>query len=256
LRTAAVPELPASSPPRLWMTLGLAFAAHGVLGLVPSAPRAVPDAVQPEAELESLPEDTAPSPPAGPAVAFAPSEAPSLKAVHPTACGGKAKAVHADDDVDPNLAPALAVPILHGQTADALLEGATRIGADDGTGDGEGEGGGGGRGKGNGAGGGKGAGGSVPVLGRGKGRGAGLLMDRDWSDCGVPSGPDRTFVKLTVRCDERGRPLVVTVLEAPNGEFAAAAKKCAFRHNFAPARDEDGKPTAGSTPPFIVRFIR
>ena len=66
---------------------------------------------------------------------------------------------------------------------------------------------------------------------------------------------DQTVVlRVAVRAD--GRPDRVDVLSDPGVGFGAAARLCALRTRFEPARDSGGQPIAALSPPIRVHFSR
>jgi len=94
-------------------------------------------------------------------------------------------------------------------------------------------------------------------------RPAGVLGSTTWSTCPFPAEAEQAQVSsarvtLVVSVDARGRPRSATVQsETPSGfGFAARARQCALARRFQPARDADGKPVAGTTPPLNIRFTQ
>jgi protein TonB len=70
------------------------------------------------------------------------------------------------------------------------------------------------------------------------------------------AGAHNAVVRIVVSVSLRGTPERVTVLSDPGLGFGAAAKRCALSQRFLPALDAEGRPTAGTTSPFSVRFTR
>lgn len=94
-------------------------------------------------------------------------------------------------------------------------------------------------------------------------RPAGVLGSKNWSTCPFPAEAEQAQVSsarvtLVVSVDARGRPRSAAVQsEAPSGfGFAAQARQCALARRFEPARDADGEPVAGTTPPLHIRFTQ
>jgi protein TonB len=59
---------------------------------------------------------------------------------------------------------------------------------------------------------------------------------------------------VTVRPD--GSALSVKVVSDPGHGFGRAARECALRQMYMPARDKQGHPVVGTTPPINVKFTR
>jgi protein TonB len=75
-------------------------------------------------------------------------------------------------------------------------------------------------------------------------------------DCDFPLGRAahaRVAIVVTVRPD--GTPESVEIVSDPGHGFAPAARECAMRQRFLPARDRDGNPVLGKTRPFTVRYV-
>jgi protein TonB len=76
-------------------------------------------------------------------------------------------------------------------------------------------------------------------------------------DCEFPLGTTHYHEKVgmivTVRPD--GTPDSVEIVSDPGHGFAPAARDCAMRQRFVPARDGDGNPVPGKTRPFNVRYV-
>jgi protein TonB len=94
-----------------------------------------------------------------------------------------------------------------------------------------------------------------------KSRLPGLLGSVDWNDCPFPAEADaeqidQAFVMIQVRVKPDGSPESVAVLQDPGHGFGREARKCAMRKKFSPGLDPDGRPIAGTTKPFRVRFER
>jgi hypothetical protein len=75
---------------------------------------------------------------------------------------------------------------------------------------------------------------------------------------GEEEGSDRNTADATIeiKVSRDGEAEDVKVLQAPNPNFAAAAKACPFQQQFQPALDDNGKPVAGVIPAFVIHFIR
>ncbi len=71
-----------------------------------------------------------------------------------------------------------------------------------------------------------------------------------------PNAPNAAAVLVQVRTDAAGRPRSVTVQRDPGHGFGPAAKACAMRQTYQPARDTEGREVPGETRPFLVRFHR
>jgi periplasmic protein TonB len=69
-------------------------------------------------------------------------------------------------------------------------------------------------------------------------------------------GVDDAVVTLQVSVSAEGKASGATVLSDPGHGFGRAARQCALARTYSPARDADGKPTAGKTPPIRVKFSR
>ncbi len=63
-------------------------------------------------------------------------------------------------------------------------------------------------------------------------------------------------VLLRVRVNAEGTVEAVTLLDDPGHGFGAAATACARATRFAPAKDEEGRAVAATSPPIRVRFTR
>jgi protein TonB len=62
-------------------------------------------------------------------------------------------------------------------------------------------------------------------------------------------------VSVRVLVTPDGRPIQVDVLADPGSGFGEAARACALKHTYEPAR-EDGRAVRGYTTPFNIRFAR
>lgn len=78
------------------------------------------------------------------------------------------------------------------------------------------------------------------------------------SGCDFPddAGDLNPVVPIIVSVSAEGKPLAVEVLQDPGRGFGAAARACAMRLMYRPARDARGKPIAAKTGPVRVRFTR
>jgi protein TonB len=100
----------------------------------------------------------------------------------------------------------------------------------------------------------------VPAAGPDLSRPAGLSGGTDW-DCPFPPESDidqidfqKVPVIITVRGD--GMPDAVRVLKDPGHGFGRAARQCALKYRFEPARDREGHPLPSSSFTVNVRFTR
>jgi protein TonB len=100
----------------------------------------------------------------------------------------------------------------------------------------------------------------APAAGPDLSRPPSISGGNDWN-CSFPPEADadeinfqRVPIAVTVRAD--GTPENVRVLGDPGHGFGRAARQCAMRQRFEPARDREGRPVAGTMPNFIVRFTR
>jgi len=87
-----------------------------------------------------------------------------------------------------------------------------------------------------------------------------LSGSSDW-DCPFPPEADvdqidlqKVPIVVTVRAD--GTPESVRVVSDPGHGFGRAARQCAMRQRFEPARNREGHPVAGVLPNINVRFTR
>ncbi|MBX3204523.1 MAG: energy transducer TonB [Labilithrix sp.] len=86
-----------------------------------------------------------------------------------------------------------------------------------------------------------------------------LAPNRSW-DCRLPEAAhsmdyDRVSVVIEVHVGADGRPERVDVLQDPGYGFGEAAKDCAMKMRYVPARGSDGEPIRSSTGPFKVRYF-
>lgn len=89
---------------------------------------------------------------------------------------------------------------------------------------------------------------------------AGVRAGQSWS-CPFPAAADaakvdRGVVVLQVNVDAAGNALSTNVLSDPGYGFGGAAATCALSRKYEPARDRQGNPTPGVTPPIRVTFSR
>jgi len=63
-------------------------------------------------------------------------------------------------------------------------------------------------------------------------------------------------VVIVARVSANGGAESIAIVTDPGQGFGAAARSCASRQRFDLAVDRDGRPVAGSTSPFRVRFTR
>lgn len=78
------------------------------------------------------------------------------------------------------------------------------------------------------------------------------------SDCDFPddANVDTAVVQVAVTVSAEGKALRVEVLSDPGQGFGAAARVCAMKQPYRPARDKTGRLVTAKTPPFRVRFTR
>jgi protein TonB len=84
---------------------------------------------------------------------------------------------------------------------------------------------------------------------------AALSPHGQW-DCDFPPhqrNDARVRMIVTVRAD--GSAEAVDIVSDPGRGFGQAARDCAMRQTFVPARDEDGHPQRSKTPEFTIHFI-
>ena len=86
------------------------------------------------------------------------------------------------------------------------------------------------------------------------------LATEDWS-CPWPAEADadqvdEQTVVLRVVVNASGDPQSAAVLADPGHGFGAAARACAMRTHFTPARNAGGVPVSATSPPIRVRFTR
>jgi periplasmic protein TonB len=86
------------------------------------------------------------------------------------------------------------------------------------------------------------------------------LRTNNWN-CPWPSEADaeqinEQFVVLRVVVDKSGSVISARVINEPGFGFGDAAKTCAMRTHFSPARDAQGDPVQAESPPIRVRFVR
>jgi protein TonB len=86
-------------------------------------------------------------------------------------------------------------------------------------------------------------------------------LDSDEWRCPWPHAADQEQIddeSVTLRAlvEADGRPRSISVLEDPGHGFGDAARACALRTRFTPARDRDGHATRALSPPIRVRFTR
>ncbi len=77
-----------------------------------------------------------------------------------------------------------------------------------------------------------------------------------WPEAAQESDLRDVRVSITVRVDRDGAPEAVQVVASPLPMFAEAARQCAMAEEYRAALDDDGHHTAGSTPLFVVHFVR
>lgn len=83
---------------------------------------------------------------------------------------------------------------------------------------------------------------------------------RDWACAWPESESDSDLrdarVSLSVHVDASGGATRIEAIGSPSDAFADAARHCALRERYRPARDDEGRSTEGSTSPFTVHFVR
>jgi protein TonB len=108
------------------------------------------------------------------------------------------------------------------------------------------------------------SGGDAPASGQPTGAAGGArgvsLDDRSWS-CPWPRQADadqidEQTVVIRVLVDTDGQTQSVQIVADPGHGFGEAARTCALRARFTPARDLHGEPVRAMSPPIAVRFIR
>jgi protein TonB len=82
-----------------------------------------------------------------------------------------------------------------------------------------------------------------------------------WDRCAYPREAfekqvDRAEVPLRVHVAADGTPERVEILRDPGAGFADAARDCAMKQLYAPARDGEGNAIAGQTRRIVARFMR
>jgi protein TonB len=87
-----------------------------------------------------------------------------------------------------------------------------------------------------------------------------LPPDRNWQ-CAFPPEADTDQIDfqivpvlVTVRPD--GTAQSVKIISDPGHGFGRAARECALRQRFTPAKDRQGRAVGGTTPPINVKFTR
>jgi len=78
-------------------------------------------------------------------------------------------------------------------------------------------------------------------------------------DCAFPAEAgdiDHAVVSIVVDVRKDGSAASVEIMRDPGHGFGGAARSCAFRQRFEPARDRAGHAVGGLTSPFNVRFTR
>jgi protein TonB len=77
-------------------------------------------------------------------------------------------------------------------------------------------------------------------------------------DCAFPSGADgdSAVVPMIVTVGADGKALAVEIIQDPGAGFGSAARSCAMRLRFRPARDPRGQNIVGKTKMFRFRFTR
>jgi protein TonB len=88
-----------------------------------------------------------------------------------------------------------------------------------------------------------------------------VSLDQSAWNCPWPAEADAEHVneqtvvlQASVRAD--GRADKVGILSDPGFGFGTAARLCALRTRFEPARDRDGQPITAESPPIRVHFFR
>jgi periplasmic protein TonB len=99
-----------------------------------------------------------------------------------------------------------------------------------------------------------------PEPGPDRSRSAGVIAALT-DECQFPAqagiaGIDHAVVVMVVRVRPDGTAAGASVISDPGYGFGEAARQCAFRTQFIPARDRSGKAISGETRPFNFRFTR
>jgi hypothetical protein len=78
-------------------------------------------------------------------------------------------------------------------------------------------------------------------------------------DCPWPAeaaGIDHAVAHVVAEVDAQGRAVGARLVDDPGSGFGPRAIACALRHRYIPGHDGVGRPVAGETRPFAVRFDR
>lgn len=77
-----------------------------------------------------------------------------------------------------------------------------------------------------------------------------------WPDDQQESDLRDARVSIRVSVDRDGDPQSVQIVKTPGPTFAEAARRCALGESYEGALDDDGHRIAGTTPLFVVHFVR
>jgi len=77
-----------------------------------------------------------------------------------------------------------------------------------------------------------------------------------WPEAAQESDLRDVRVSVMVQVDRDGSPESVKIVASPSPVFAEAARQCAIAEEYRAALDDDGHHIAGSTPLFVVHFVR
>jgi outer membrane biosynthesis protein TonB len=77
-----------------------------------------------------------------------------------------------------------------------------------------------------------------------------------WPEAAQESDLRDVRVSVKVAVDRDGSPQSVQVIASPAPSFGEAARQCAMAEDYRAALDDDGHHIAGSTPLFVVHFVR
>jgi hypothetical protein len=77
-----------------------------------------------------------------------------------------------------------------------------------------------------------------------------------WPEAAAQAGVNHAVVHVTVDVTVRGNATAVQLIDQPGYEFGDDAIRCAMDQRYIPGRDTQGRPVAGRTRKFSVRFSR
>jgi protein TonB len=84
----------------------------------------------------------------------------------------------------------------------------------------------------------------------------GFTEDCDFPPEADPAGIDHAAAVVIVTVSPEGAPELVEVVDDPGHGFGRAARSCALRLHYLPARDREGHLLRAKTPPVTIRFTR